>query len=81
MATSQAAGVRISYDKMADVLYLSIGEPQAGIDEEVSEGVYIRLHPQTDQPVGLMVIDFEKRFSQPLEQAIPIDLARFFAPA
>ena len=42
MATSQAAGVRISYDKKADVLYLSIGEPQAGIDEEVSDGVYIR---------------------------------------
>jgi len=66
---------------MADVLYISIGRPQAGIDEEVTEGVYIRLHPQTHQPIGLMIIDFQKRFSRPIEQALPLDLSRFFVPA
>lgn len=78
MAESKATGLRIAYDKAADVLYFSIGEPQAGIDEEVHDGVYVRLHPETNRPIGLMVIDFEKRFSQPLAQAIPINLAEFF---
>ncbi len=81
MAESKSTALRIAYDKAADVLYLSIGEPQAGIDEEVHNGVYVRLHPETNQPIGLMVIDFEQRFSRPLAQAIPINLAEFFIPA
>ncbi len=72
MAKSEFADLRISYDKISDVLYISFGEPEFGIDEEIDDGVYLRVHPQTSKPNGLMIIDFEKRFSKGIK--IPLHL-------
>ena len=33
------------------------------IDEEIDIGIYLRVNPQTSKLNGLMIIDFEKRFS------------------
>ena len=41
------------YDAENDVLYLHIGEPQAGEGEETPEGHIIRYAPDTSQVVGL----------------------------
>ncbi|MBC8233162.1 DUF2283 domain-containing protein [bacterium] len=73
MAKSEFADLRISYDNTSDVLYISFGEPQFGIDEEIDNGVYLRVNPQTSKPNGLMIIDFEKRFSEKIN--IPIHLS------
>ena len=73
MAKSEFADLRISYDNTSDVLYISFGEPQFGIDEEIDDGVYLRVEPQTSKPNGLMIIDFEKRFSQKIN--IPLHLS------
>mgnify|MGYP001580814389 CR=1 FL=1 len=73
MAKSEFADLRISYDNISDVLYISFGEPQFGIDEEIDNGVYLRVNPQTSKPNGLMIIDFEKRFSQKIN--IPLHLS------
>ncbi|MBI5303089.1 MAG: DUF2283 domain-containing protein [Chloroflexi bacterium] len=73
--------LRISYDKTADVLYLAFGKPKEGIDEEVSEGVFVRLDERTHRAIGVTIVDFEKRFSRPVSKSVPIDLARFLAPA
>ena len=40
MARSKFADLRISYDNTSDVLYISFGEPQFGIDEEIDNGIY-----------------------------------------
>ncbi len=81
MDKPERPALRISYDRMADVLYLAIGEPKPGVDEEVTAGVYIRVDEETNRPLGLMVVDFERRFSKPIEQTLPIDIAEFFVPA
>jgi len=76
-----ANSLRISYDKGADVLYLVFGNPKEGIDEEVSPGVFLRIDDKTRRANGIMIIDFEKRFSRPVTESVPIDLAEFLVPA
>jgi uncharacterized protein YuzE len=44
------------YDAENDVLYLHIGEPQAGEGEETHEGHVVRYAPDTNQVVGLTVL-------------------------
>ena len=56
-------GLIFSYDRSADVFYMSIGEPEPGIDEETGDGIYIRKDEVTDEIRGLMIINFLKRFS------------------
>ncbi len=81
MAKARSNALRFSYDKMADVLYLAFGKPKNGIDREVSDGVFVRLDSRTRHAIGMTIIDFEKRFSRPLGETVPIDLARFLVPA
>jgi uncharacterized protein YuzE len=81
MAKIKSTALRISYDKAADVLYLAFGTPQAGIDEEVSAGIFVRLDTRTRRATGMTIIDFEKRFSQPVAESVPIDLVKFLTPA
>jgi len=56
-------GLVFSYDKIADVLYMSIGKPQQGIDQEIDKGIFVRLDMEHKKTCGLMIMDFEKRFS------------------
>lgn len=44
------------YDAENDVLYLHVGEPQAGEGEETPEGHVIRYAPGTIQVVGLTIL-------------------------
>ncbi len=53
---------RIDYDKMADVLYVSFGEPRAAISDEVDAGDLVRIDPYTDEIVGITLLDFKERY-------------------
>ncbi len=44
------------YDPDGDVLYLHVGEPQAGEGEETPEGHVVRYAPGTSRIVGLTVL-------------------------
>lgn len=66
--------IRLSYDKVADVLYMTFGEPQKGVAEETESGILIRRHPESKQIIGITIIDFEKRFSGNTEKSLPITL-------
>jgi uncharacterized protein YuzE len=77
MAKTKSNALRISYDKAADVLYLAFGAPKEGIDEEISAGIFVRLNARNHRAIGMTIIDFEKRFSHPVAESVPIDLARF----
>jgi uncharacterized protein YuzE len=44
------------YDAEGDVLYLHVGEPEAGEGEETSEGHVVRYAPGTNRIVGLTVL-------------------------
>ena len=81
MGKRKSNALRISYDKTADVLYLAFGVPKAGIDEEIKPGIFVRFDSRSRRAIGMTIIDFEKRFSRPVSDSLPIDLAQFFVPA
>lgn len=81
MAKDKIQALRISYDKSADVLYLAFGTPKTGLDEEVSPGVFVRLDERSKRAVGMTIVDFGKRFSRPLGESVPIDLAKYLVAA
>jgi hypothetical protein len=45
-----------NYDAENDVLYLRVGEPEAGVGEDTPEGHVIRYAPGTDRIVGLTML-------------------------
>ena len=81
MGKRKSNALRISYDKAADVLYFAFGTPKAGIDEEIKPGIFVRLDSRTHRAIGMTIIDFEKRFSRPVGDSVPIDLVQFLVPA
>jgi uncharacterized protein YuzE len=68
---------KMKYDAIADVLYCSLGEPRAAISEEADDGVIVRKDPETEQLVGMTVIDFRRRFAEHPDT----QLSFFFNPA
>ena len=59
--------VNFDYDKGADVLYISFGNPQEAICEEVSDGILLRKHIVTGKIVGITIIGY-KTLAQDMEQ-------------
>ena len=65
--------MQLAYDREADVLYLSIGEPHPAISREVGDDVLLRIDPQTGAVVGLTVLNLSTRGSAEI-LPIAIDL-------
>jgi uncharacterized protein YuzE len=49
------------YDEEADVLYLSIGEPQPAVGMDIGEGVILRYDEAHKEVVGLTLIGLRAR--------------------
>jgi uncharacterized protein YuzE len=59
------------FDKQADVLYVTQGEPRADADsEEVGEGIVARFDPVTREVVGFTILNFLKRTEQGLPAVV-----------
>ena len=56
--------MKLRFDPKADVLYCSFGDPRPAIGVELENGAVVRLDPETNEVVGLTVIDFMKRAIQ-----------------
>jgi hypothetical protein len=52
----------ISYDRSADVLYVSQGDPQPALTSETRDGVLVRRNPKTGETIAVTVLDYENRF-------------------
>jgi len=50
------ATINWDYDEEADVLYLSIGEPQPAIGVDIGEGVVLRYDESRQEVVGITLI-------------------------
>jgi uncharacterized protein YuzE len=73
--------LRIGYDREADVLYLSLGEPRKRMEyREVGNGVILRVDPETEKIVGLTVVDFVRNFSG-VAQIAQVPVTGEFIPA
>lgn len=54
-------GITWDYDEEADVLYLSIGEPQPAVGIDIGEGVILRYDEVRKEVVGLTLIGLRGR--------------------
>jgi uncharacterized protein YuzE len=56
--------ISISFDKEADVVYLSFDEPVKAVSEEIEDGVFARYDPQTNELVGMTIMNFSLKFDR-----------------
>jgi len=63
--------MQLAYDREADVLYLSIGEPRPAVSREVGDDVLLRIDPQTGEVVGLTVLNLSTRS---ISEMLPITM-------
>ena len=57
-----AEKLRFAYDKGADILDISLGEPKEAISREIEGDFFVRLDPKTNKVVGFSILNFEKWF-------------------
>jgi uncharacterized protein YuzE len=49
------------YDEEADVLYLSVGEPEKALGVDIGEGLVVRMNATEKEVVGLTVVGLRSR--------------------
>ncbi len=54
--------ISISFDKEADVVYLSFDEPIEAVSEEIEDGIFARYNPRTNELVGMTIMNFSMKF-------------------
>ena len=62
----------VSYDKDADVLYVTEGKPRETIGEMMEEGVIVRRDLKTKEVIGFTIVDFTEHFTSSKPQRIPL---------
>ena len=55
------AAIDWDYDGEADVLYLSLGKPQAAVGIDIGEGVILRFDEKRKEIVGITIIGLRGR--------------------
>ena len=54
----------LGYDREVDVLYISLGIPEKGMQYiELNSNLILRVDPKSKEIVGITIIDFSKQFS------------------
>jgi len=68
-----ATKVQMKYDRDADVLYCSFGEPREAISVETQSGIIVRKNPDNEKDiVGITIVNFFKRFAE--NPGVPVDV-------
>ena len=60
------AEISWDFDEEADVLYLSVGEPQPAVGMDIGEGVILRYDESRREVVGLTLIGLRARLMKSL---------------
>jgi len=55
--------IKFHYDKEADVIYFSLGMPKKAKTLEITDDFILRLNPETQEVVGLTIVDFSRHFN------------------
>lgn len=56
------AVTQLYYDRDADTLYLTVGEPRPAISREIGDDILLRIDPDTGSIVGMTVLNLSDRF-------------------
>ena len=62
----------VSYDKDADVFYLSFGEPKPSVTEELDDYVLVRRDPKTHDVTGITITNLSDYFAKKREMKLEI---------
>ena len=62
----------VSYDKDADVFYLSFGEPKPSVTEELDDHVLVRRDPKTHDVTGITITNLNEYFAKKREMKLEI---------
>ncbi|KWT91850.1 DUF2283 domain-containing protein [Candidatus Magnetominusculus xianensis] len=58
------------YDQEADVLYISVGEPEKALGIDIGEGVIMRYVEDSSELVGLTIVGIKERFLKGLKNRV-----------
>jgi uncharacterized protein YuzE len=61
MGRAEMKGIALDYDNENDVLYLYFEKIQEAVSREIADGVFVRLDPNTDQVIGVTILDLQKK--------------------
>ena len=62
------AAINWDYDEEADVLYLSVGEPQSGVGIDIGEGTVLRYDEARQEVLGVTLIGLKARLLKELNE-------------
>ncbi len=68
----EKAKLIVSYDRDADVFYLSFGEPKPSVTEELDEYVLVRRDPKTRDVTGITITNLNEYFANKREMKLEI---------
>ena len=54
------------YDEEADVLYISVGDPQPALGVDIGEGVVVRYDERKSEVVGLTIVGLREKLLKEL---------------
>jgi len=77
LETKKKPELKVNYDPTGDVLYVSFDDPRPARSVEIEDGVFLRLDPDSEQPVGFTVVDFYKRFSEHPDNILTFPFPQF----
>jgi hypothetical protein len=70
--------LKFFFDKKGDILDISIGEPSEAISRELDNDIVMRIDPKTNEIIGFIILNFEKRFER-LENSETLPIAATFS--
>jgi len=53
--------IKYNYDNINDILYIDFIYPLAAYSEEVENGIFLRINPKNEKPVGLTIFSYKNR--------------------
>jgi len=62
---------KVKYDAEHDVLYIFIGQPRYGYEDEVYPGIFLRKDEDSDEVIGVIIMDFTKKSKSIMRSQIP----------
>ena len=69
-------GFRLVYDYETDILHVALGMARPAISIEQEADIFLRVDPDTEELVGLTILNFSKSFLQQRQELdVPLRIA------
>ena len=78
MAERRKQGFHLVYDYETDILHVALGAACPAISIEQEADVFLRVDPDTDELVGLTILNFSKSFLRRRQELdVPLRIAAY----